>query len=52
MKPMPLEELMDAAMDGLKDNDAKEVAVGLAGMRVLAWRETFDPFFEKMHVDG
>lgn len=52
MKPMPLEDFMNAAMDGLKDKDAKEVAVGSAGMRVSAWRETFNPFFKKMHVDG
>lgn len=52
MKPMPLQDFMDEAMDGLKDKSAKEVAVGSAVTRVSAWRDTFDPFFKKMHVDG
>jgi len=51
MKSMPLEEFMNAAMDRLKNKDAKEVAVGSAVMRVSAWREAFDPLLHKMHVD-
>ena len=52
VKPMPLEEYMDKAMDGLRQKDKKEVAVGFADMGASTWRQAFGPVLERLHVDG
>ena len=52
LKPMPLDEYMDTAMEGLKDENAKEVATGRSERGVAAWRGAFGPILEAIHVEG
>lgn len=55
-KPMPLEEYVQQAFEGLQSTDEnkgpkKEVAVGLGQMGVDTWREGFGKILLSMGID-
>ena len=52
VKPMGLKEYIDQAAAGLKDEGKTEVAVGFAEQGASAWRKTYGPVLEMMHVKG
>jgi hypothetical protein len=52
MKPMPLNEYMDAAIAKIESGERKEIAVGFAEMGVNAWRAAFQPALDRMGNRG
>jgi uncharacterized oxidoreductase len=55
--PMPLEEYISQAMEGLAKTDEngkplKEVSVGFGALGAGAWRGTFDPIFKQFGIQG
>ena len=52
VKPMPLEEYLDKSMEGLKQAEKMEVAVGFAEMGLSTWRGAFGPILPKFGVNA
>jgi uncharacterized oxidoreductase len=52
MKPMPLEEYMQASIAKIEAGETKEIAVGFSEMGVKAWRGAFGPMLERMGQQG
>ena len=52
VKPMGLEAYLDTAMEGLRDEERKEVATGFSEMGVGMWRGAFGGALKSMSVDG
>ena len=51
-KPMALEDYLDKAMEGLKQAEKTEVAVGFAEMGLSAWRGAFGPILARFGVNA
>lgn len=52
VKPMGLEEYLDQSLEGLKQAEKTEVAIGYAEMGLKAWRGAFGPILPKFGVNA
>ncbi|KAL9597569.1 MAG: hypothetical protein Q9219_005071 [cf. Caloplaca sp. 3 TL-2023] len=51
VKPMPLDEYLDTAMDGFKKGD-REIVTGFSQMGASAWRKAFDPVLGHLGINA